>query len=229
MIVSINQPAYLPWLGYFDRIQRSDLHIILDHVQFEKNSYVNRNRIRSREGWIWLTVPIQTKGGFGHLAIKDLVIAPDGRWPNKHWESLRQNYGRSPHWGAFAPRLARLYAQDWGRFLDLAMATVKMQLEALAIATPLVLSSELAVDGHKEALILNLVEAVGGTTYLSGPFGRDYLQPDSFAEAGIDLQFHDFQTPPYRQLSQGFESNLAALDALLSLGTDATARLLSRQ
>ena len=77
MIVSINQPAYLPWLGYFHRIAISDLHIILDHVQFEKNSYTNRNKIRTPEGWNWLTVPVVTKNLFGSLPINGLKIAPE--------------------------------------------------------------------------------------------------------------------------------------------------------
>ena len=74
MIVSINQPAYLPWLGYFERIANSDLHIVLDHVQFEKNSFTNRNKIRTKEGWMWLSVPVKTKGKFGELNINELEI-----------------------------------------------------------------------------------------------------------------------------------------------------------
>ena len=82
MIVSINQPAYLPWLGYFHRIAVSDLHVVLDHVQFEKNSFTNRNKVRTASGTPWLTVPVRSKGRFGDLAINEVDIA-DGRWTAK--------------------------------------------------------------------------------------------------------------------------------------------------
>ena len=97
MIVSINQPAYLPWLGYFHRIAISDVHVVLDHVQFEKNSYCNRNKIRVGNDACWLTVPVQTKGKFGELPISDLQIAENLSWQRKHWEGLRMNYASAPH------------------------------------------------------------------------------------------------------------------------------------
>ena len=95
VIVSVNQPAYLPWLGYFDRIAASDLHVVLDNVQFEKNSFVNRNRIMTARGPTWLTVPVQTSGKFGALPINELLIADDPRWAVKHAQNscpgLRQS------------------------------------------------------------------------------------------------------------------------------------------
>ena len=89
MILSINQPAYLPWLGYFDRIERSDVHVVLDHVQFEKNSFVNRNKIRNGNDWTWLTVPVETKGKFGALDIKNIKINNNINWKKKHWKTKK--------------------------------------------------------------------------------------------------------------------------------------------
>ena len=99
MVASINQPAYLPWLGYFDRIIKSDIHIILDDVQFEKNSFINRNKIVTDINWTWLTVPVQTKGKFGNLEIKDLKIDNTSKWRKKHYNSLNYHYGKSKYFG----------------------------------------------------------------------------------------------------------------------------------
>ena len=95
MRVSIAQPAYLPWMGYFNRMVQSDAHIALDHVQFEKNSVINRNKIRTASGWTWLTVPLKTSGKFGSLAIESLEIDNSRPWAKKHWRSMQQSYGKS--------------------------------------------------------------------------------------------------------------------------------------
>ena len=97
MIISINQPAYLPWLGYFERIERSDIHIVLDHVQFEKNTFVNRNKIRTKDNVIWLTVPLSTKGKFGKLQINNLEIASQINWQRKHWQTIRTCFSRAKY------------------------------------------------------------------------------------------------------------------------------------
>src|SRR4051812_8168590 len=113
MVVSINQPAYLPWLGYFDRIARSDLHVVLDDVQFEKNSFVNRNKVRIKDGWCWLTVPVLTKGRFRDLPINRLEISSDRNWCHKHLETIRMNYARTDYFPAHAPFLTECYARNW--------------------------------------------------------------------------------------------------------------------
>src|SRR5687767_15737851 len=102
MIVSINQPAYLPWLGYFDRIARSDLHVVLDHVQFEKNSMTNRNQIRAGAEARMLTVPVRTAGRFGQLPINELEVANYTPWARKHWQAISQGYSKSAFFAAHA-------------------------------------------------------------------------------------------------------------------------------
>src|SRR5438477_413092 len=113
MVVTIMQPAYLPWLGYFDRIARSDLCIVLDHVQFEKNSFTNRNKLRIAKGWTWLTVPLRTSGRFGSLAINALETSPRPDWRRKHWDTIRFNYAKAPYFKAHAAYLEGAYAQEW--------------------------------------------------------------------------------------------------------------------
>ncbi|MCX7046617.1 MAG: WbqC family protein [Candidatus Sumerlaeota bacterium] len=220
MIVSINQPCYLPWLGYLHRIAVSDLHIVLDHVQFEKNSFTNRNKIRTKEGWCWLTVPLQTKGKFGELPICDLAIADDPRWAKKHWAAIQQNYSKAPYFAAHAGFFEGLYNRECTRLWDVMNAITTYLLQSLEIRTPLRRSSEMGVGGHKDELVLNLCKAVNADLYLSGPLGRDYLREEIFDQAGIKVAYHDYKHPVYSQVYPGFESYMTALDLLFNHGPE---------
>jgi hypothetical protein len=217
MIVSINQPAYLPWLGFFDRIARSDLHIVLDHVQFEKNSFVNRNRVRSSQGAVWLTVPVRTAGRFGQLPICEVEIA-HAEWRRKHWFTLQQCYARTAHFASHARYFEQLYHREWSMLDPLLRESTTYLLNALGIRTPVLSSAGLKVAGEKSGLVLAICRSVGATKYLSGPLGRNYLDMPAFAEAGIAVEFHDFLHPVYRQCWAGFEANLSALDLLFNCG-----------
>src|SRR5471030_2930029 len=197
MIVSINQPAYLPWLGYLHRIAVSDLHIVLDDVQFEKNSYVNRNKIRTKDDWCWLTVPLKTKGRFGALAINDVEIADDPRWARKHADAFRMNYARSAFFGEHRAFLEDSYATCCVKLMDLIRPQMAYLLDAYSIRTPSVLSSALKVAGKKDELVLALCQAVGATHYLSGPLGRQYIREELFSKAGIKVSYHEFVHPAY--------------------------------
>jgi hypothetical protein len=122
MRVSIMQPAYLAWLGYFDRIAMSDIHVVLDHVQFEKNSFTNRNKVRSSAGWSWLTVPVETSGRFGSLAIRDLKIASEPRWRKKHLNTIETCYGRSPFFDVYALSFGKCTANGNGIDCSISLA-----------------------------------------------------------------------------------------------------------
>lgn len=226
MIVSINQPAYLPWLGYFDRIHRSDLHIVLDHVQFEKNSFVNRNRIRTAQGSTWLTVPVRTGGRFHDLAIESLEIADDN-WRRKHWASIRQAYAKAPFFARHAEWLEPIYQRQWDRLAPLMAELNAGVLRALGIVTPLLRSSEMAPTASKSDLVLELCRKAGAAAYLSGPLGRDYLDMASFQAAGIDVLFHDYSHPRYGQQHPGFESYMSIIDLLFMHGPDSLGTLSS--
>ena len=218
MIVSINQPAYLPWLGYFDRIARSDVHIVLDHVQFEKNSFTNRNKIRTKTDWQWLTVPVKTKGKFGALAINELTINSDIRWAAKHWAALQNHYAKAPYFSQYKDFFEATYAQPWHLLNDLVRETTSCLLSAFGIRTPVLFSSDLNVAGKKDELVLNVCKAVGATHYLSGPLGRDYLREEYFEQAGIAMCYHDYRHPNYTQLYPGFEAYMSGIDVLFNHG-----------
>lgn len=225
MKVSIMQPAYLPWLGYFDRILRSDLHIVLDHVNIDANSktkFANRNKIRTPTGWTWLTVPLQSKGQHGRMFLDQVAIQSETPWAQKHLGALRTNYARAAHFSEHKHFFENLYARAWPLLRDLVDESTTYLLGALNINVPVKRSSEMKVAGDKADLILNLCREVGATTYLSGPFGRDYLDQAAFAEADIGLVFHDYQHPTYSQVFPGFEPHLSVVDLLFNHGPKTT-------
>ncbi|MDC0336048.1 WbqC family protein [Pseudodesulfovibrio sp.] len=220
MIISINQPAYLPWLGYFDRIAKSDAHVVLDHVQFEKNSMTNRNRIRTKDAEVMLTVPVRTKGRFGALPIDSVKIDNTANWSKKHWNSLCQNYAKTAFFAEHEPFFAEIYESTWECLTDLLRVCNAYLLKALGIATPMVSSSELSPTATKSELVQELCTKLGADTYLSGPFGRDYLDLESFEAAGICVLFHDYEHPIYKQRHAGFRPCMSVVDLLFNHGPE---------
>ena len=227
MIVSINQPAYLPWLGYFHRIAVSDVHIVLDHVQFEKNSFTNRNKVRIKEGWCWLTVPLKTKGKFRNLYIDRLEIASEPRWADKHWATIRLNYAKAAYFAQHASFFQRIYGERRDYFMDLTREITTYLLGALEIKTPILFSSKMRVEGEKDKLILNLCRTVGAKVYISGPLGKNYLREELFQDVGIKVVYHNYNHPIYPQVYPSFEAYMSAIDLLFNCGPN-SAKILTK-
>lgn len=215
MKVSINQPAYLPWLGYFERIASSDLAIVLDNVKIEKGSYTNRNKMRSGNSWSWLTVPIKASG---QPIISDVEIDNQRDWKHKHLRLIKQEYSKAPFYNSHIHWIEDLYNTKWSNLNQLLRYSNKYLLQQLCIYTDIVHAIDLSSSGTKSDLVLNLCKEVGATEYISGPFGIDYLDLESFAREGILVTFQHYKHPIYRQHQGGFESHMAALDLLLNCG-----------
>ena len=228
MIVSINQPAYLPWLGYFDRIAQSDIHVVLDHVQFEKGSVTNRNKIKWAHGTTMLTVPVLTRGRFGNLPI--LATKVGQGWRKKHKASLLQSYAKAPHLNAYKHFIESVYSQKWTHLAPLLKFTTDYLRVDLGIETPLLYSSLLRPVGTKSDLVLDICQRLSATTYLSGPFGRDYLDEGAFKRAGIQIEYHEYHHPVYPQCQgSGFLSHLSVIDLLMNCGPSSLGVLTNRK
>ena len=223
------QPAYLPWLGYFDRTVRSDMLIVLDDVQIDANSqtkFANRNRIRTAQGAAWLTVPIGSKGRRGDLALNRIELAGDTRWQTKHLRSIELNYRRAAYFDCYFPAIEALYQPSYTRLIDLTESFRNELFRMLEIETEVAMASALGVEGTGSERILALCQQVQATSYVSGPFGRDYLDATAFRQAGVELLFHDYAHPQYPQVFQGFESHLSIVDLLMNSGTASRSILL---
>lgn len=227
MIAAIHQPEHLPWLGFFDKVSRAQTLVLLDHVQFRKSYFQNRNRIRSNTGSVWLTVPVLTHGRLGQPLNKvEINNAGAPRWREKYWGTLRQQYQRAPHWARYAALFEELYTREWRRLAELNETIIRHLLDALAIEVEIVKSSCLGAPGHRSELVLELCRRVGAKVYVSGISGRDYLDLPSFERAGIEVRFQDFRHPIYRQLHGPFLPGMSALDLLFNHGPDSRRILL---
>ena len=210
------QPAYLPWLGYFHRLMLSDVHIVLDSVPASKGDFSNRNRIRTAQGWTWLTVPVV--GDRMTTPISDLGTDTKQRWNEKHWRSIEHAYRRAPFFQTYADRVRECVLRPYDRLEAACLETLDPVIEAMGISTPMRFSRDLEVNERKSDLVLRLCQRAGATTYISGPFGREYLDLPSFERAGIDVLFHDYDHPRYPQVYPGFEPYMSAIDLLFNCG-----------
>jgi len=218
MIVTIHQPAYLPWLGYFHKINLADVFVFFDTTQFEKNSFINRNKIKTPRGPIWLTAPVKLKG---HLEkeIKQIGLA-DQDWPEKHWRAIEVNYKKAKYWPLYAEGLRELYKKEYGNIADICYDQLILFLSWLKIKTKVVRSSELKPRQSKKLdLVLDILEEVKASGYISGALGRDYIDPRRFKDKKIKLYYQNYQHPEYSQLWGGeFIKYLSLIDLLFNEG-----------
>lgn len=218
MNISIHQPQYLPWLPYFTKIEESDVFILLDTVDFQKNGLQNRNQIKTAQGAHWLTVPVCQQLG---QKIMDVKIDDKSDWRRKHWQTILQCYGRAAEFKIYEKELEALYAGEWSSLNELNIQIIAMMMRWMNIHTPVFRSSQMKATGIASDLVLNLCREVGATRYLSGTGGKSYLEPDAFQNAGVEIVYRPSVLPDaYPQLSPkaGFINRLSALDILLNCG-----------
>ncbi len=218
MKVAIHQPQFLPWLGYLDKIDRADLFVVLDSVQFKKNEWQNRNRIRTDRGWQWLTVPVLHRFG---QRIDEVRINETVDWRRKHLHALELHYARATHRDPVVKGLAALYRQPWEKLAELNLAVLRWLLDAFGIKTPLRLASGMTLRGEPTERLIDICRAVGATSYLAGAGAREYMDVRKFETSGIGLEIQEFRHPVYRQYHEPFVPNLSAIDLFLTCGPEA--------
>jgi hypothetical protein len=224
--IAIMQPTYLPWLGYFAMMDRVDHFVFLDHVQFARRSWQQRNRIKSARGELMLTVPV-AKRGQRDAAINEVLIDYGHDFPASHVSSISHAYARAPHFGTLWPDLRAILEARHETLLALDLAIIRLFMKRLGIATPTSLSSALGLTEKREALLVAICRAHGATRYLSAPGSMDYLGDDGLFRAnGIALDLHRYEHPAYPQLHGAFLPYMSALDALAMLGPGARAAML---
>lgn len=218
MIVSIHQPQYLPWLGYFDKIEKSDVFVFLDNVQFKKNEWQNRNRIKTSDGWQWLSVPVIHSFT---QKISDVEINNTVQWGRKHLNALVTHYSKAPFFKDHIGFFEQALVQEWRYLADINIHMIHYLTEALGLPDKkFVLASELeSRDGSTERLI-DICKQLEGDVYLSGKDGARYMDTEMFEKEGIQVVFQDYRHPRYNQLYGDFEPFLSAVDLLFNCGPD---------
>ena len=217
MRVTILQPSYLPWLGFFEQMSRADKFVLLDDVQYTRRDWRNRNRIRVRENWIWLTVPVQQKSRFSQ-SLLETRIDNSVSWRRKHLETLRQHYCKAPFFEKYFPRCQQVYEKDWTFLFDLCLETINLIKEEMGIETPLLRSSEMKPGGEKTERLVSICRELGATHYLSGESGSNYIAEEDFSSQGIALEYQNYEHPVYPQRYTGFVPHLSAIDLLFNCG-----------
>jgi WbqC-like protein family len=215
--VTVLQPGFLPWLGFFDQMIRCDVFVYYDDVQFDKHGWRNRNRIKGPSGPLWVTVPVLHSGRQGQRIV-DAEIDNSRQWGCKIIAGIRQYYARAPYLAAYLPGLEELLSAPWHSLADLDLASADLLCGWLGIKRPTYRSSALGIDGGKSSRLLSICQHFSATNYLSGNAAQAYLDVGLFEKAGIGVEWQNYFHPTYLQLHGDFVSHLSALDLVLNAG-----------
>ncbi len=218
MMVAIHQLHYLPWLSYMEKIARADVFVALDDVQYTKNGYQNRNKIKHAAGWMHLTVPVRERAG---QLLNEVEIADAQDWAQKHWRAIAINYGRARHFREHEEALAEIYCQRWTHLSALNWELLRYLCSALGIRTTLMRSSQLDVEGAATERLIAICQAIGADRYYSGSYAtHTYLDTAAMRAAGIETVIQKWSCPVYRQRfpEAGFVPDLSVIDLLLNEG-----------
>nr|WP_144972750.1 WbqC family protein [Bremerella volcania]QDU75404.1 WbqC-like protein family protein [Bremerella volcania] len=213
----ILQPSYIPWRGYFHQIQKADLFVYYDDVQYDKNGWRNRNRILGPNGPMWLTIPAKVKG---FPLIQDVEIDEKVHWQKKHWRSFENSYSKAPHFAEVSELLLPFYEEPAPRLADFTIATTTAISDWLGLNTRFIRSSAIESNGTKTDRLVEILTAIGATHYISGPAAKDYLEEGKLEAAGISLEYMSYDYPDYPQLHGHNEQALSILDLIFMVGRD---------
>jgi hypothetical protein len=218
-VVAIHQPNFLPWLGYFYKLARADIFVFLDSVQYTKNSFINRSRIKTQAGAHWLTVPVWTSAKFGQT-IDQVQTVPDTDWRRKHLHALKSHYGRAPHFREVFDVLHIQYSAIGARtsLADFNISMIRAISSYLGLEPKLIRARDLVAEGNSTELLVNICRELKADCYLAGAGAPKYQEDEQFASAGIRVDYSKFRIKPYEQLWGPFLGGLSVVDALMNCG-----------
>ena len=227
MILTAHQPVYLPWLGFFHKVALADSFVSLDHVQFLKQDWNNRNKIKAQHKTEWLTVPVH-RHGYMEKPLTEIEIDNRQPWQRKHWQLIKRSYEKAPFYTQYADFFEEVYrAKQWKTLVELNDFMLPWFFEQLKISTNITSSSTLNLAKKKSELIGEICVKCHADTYVFGGMGRNYADLSSFEASGINIIFQEYIHPVYPQLHGEFVSNLSILDLLFNCGDESKDVLMS--
>ena len=226
--VAIVQSSYIPWKGYFDLIDSVDEFILLDEAQFTRRDWRNRNRIKTKDGAQWLTIPVEVKGNF-HQKISETRVADRG-WAKNHLATIRHNYAKARCFREFEELFRDLYLNCESLNLsEINSRFIRALCSTLEIDTKITQSSDYTLVDGKTRRLLHLCKQAGAEVYVSGPSARSYLDQNLFKQEGISVHWFDYSGyPEYPQLHPPFEHKVSVVDLILNVGREARRYMVSR-
>lgn len=216
--ISIHQPGYLPWLGFFKKISSSDVFVFLDDVKFVRKQWHNRNKIRTSQGSHWLSVPAKSNVSKN---LNDVEIDHSTTWSLNHKKTIQFSYKKSPFFQNYWDFFDELYDEKFEKLIDLNLKIILYLMKVLKIDTKVILSSELNIKETKSDRNLAICKKLDADVYLSGTLGVNYLNIDDFSENNIKVEIQNFQHPIYKQIYEPFIPNMASIDLLFNEGENA--------
>ncbi len=227
MILSAHQPYFAPFPGFFYKAYRSDVFVILDDVQFPQGTtWISRNRFKSHQGALWITVPVWKKG-MGLQKISEVRICHEGRWAKKHLESLKTAYRKAPYLSEHLEFLEEMFSEKNERLMDLSLAVIHYLMRALTIETKLVLLSDLNVPSTRSRRLVDVCKISGASQFVAQAPAKKFLDEKSFQDAGVEITYVTPPAPIYPQLWGDFIANLSVFDLVLNCGPKALDILVS--
>ena len=225
MTIGIHQPHYFPWLGYFDKMAKSDKFIFLDDVQLEKGSFMYRNRIINERGNVTYLTISGEKHGFLNRRYREILSTNDEEWLTKHKDEIKRAYGESPYYFDIWNLIEELFELEEKTICAYCIRSTTKIKEILDIPTVVMKQSELQIDNtmKKNDLIIEICKAVGADCYLSGSGARKYTEESAYKESGINITYQEFVFPAYNQMHTAeFIPGLSILDTLFNCGVERT-------
>jgi len=231
MMLSVMQPTYLPWLGYFDLIDTADKFVFLDNVQLEKRSWQVRNKIKSAQGELMLSIAVSTPKGRSDTFICETEFKQGNHWQKKHLKSIFTSYHKSLYFGCIYPLLEDYYSQGEVNLSKFNIGLITKLCSLMGMSTPLLLASEIdGIVGVKDERLVSLCKKLNCDEYLSPIGSVSYLEKKipggELVKGGVELFYHQFTHPEYNQLYSGFVSHLSIIDVLFNVGPEETLKLI---
>ena len=217
-ICVISQPRFFPGLHYLHRMMVADVFVIFDTVQFNPRHEENRAKLKASKGKQWLTVPMHKVSR--EQLILDTQINKSQPWQSKAEGTLKTLYGKTPYYKTYEPEILSILEKPYESLTELDRASWEPALRLLGITCKFVLASELPVSGKGPKLLLDICKYLGSNIYLSGAFGKEYLDVAEFAAEGVEVRFHEYEYPIYEQLYGDFIPFLSYLDMLFYVGLE---------
>jgi hypothetical protein len=216
--VVISQPFFFPWVGLFEQIRLADVYVHYDDVAFSKGSFVNRVQLKTAHGPEWMTVPLRSRR-LGQL-INELVADDQQDWRGRHLTRLEQLYRAAPFRDEMLEIVASLYQRPVPRLSDLLVAAIQAVCRyfGLATHTQCVQSSTLGIGSRSSQRVLDVVRRFGGERYVTGHGARNYLDHKTLEEAGVSVEYMDYQRRPYPQQFGSFDPYVSILDLIANVG-----------
>jgi len=229
MIVTILQPSYIPWRGYFHQIARSDLFIFYDDVQYDKHGWRNRNRIKTPSGARWLTIPVHSAGNVvQEIPINQIQVDWRKNWPESHFQLFAESYKDAPFFKKYRDLIKCFYSEKPVLLAEFTIQTTISLTRELGIShTAFMRSSQIpGLTGKKTDRLIQILNHVHATHYVSGPSAQSYIEEEKFSEAGITIEYMAYNYREYTQLYPPFDPQVSILDLMFMTGDQALSYIL---